>query len=71
MSRGFIFGAAPLKLTTPVITPVVVASMETVPALAPDDAEEDGSPAGCDLPQPASIPSEISTTLSKILVSPG
>jgi hypothetical protein len=66
MSRGFIFGADPLKLTTPLIVPAVATSTEIVAGLAAEEAE-DGSEAGCDLPQPRSRISEMSAEQKKIL----
>ncbi|HEX4606247.1 MAG TPA: hypothetical protein VH724_19760 [Candidatus Angelobacter sp.] len=50
MSRGFIFGAAPLKLTTPLIDPALAASMLMVPALG---ADAGCSEAGWDLLHPS------------------
>src|SRR5690242_10173197 len=54
ISRGFIFGGTPAKLTTPVMLPAVAESMEIVAGFGAAGAgcSEDG----CDLPQPAITP---------------
>jgi hypothetical protein len=66
MSSGFILGADPLKLTTPLIVPAVAASTVIVAGLAAEEAE-DGSEAGCVLLQPKIRISEISAEQKKIL----